>query len=222
MIKESMWELLSAVQKEPITDDSIIYKQHDQFYAQKIVVKRDISTYSRHDFFANLCKDKRVLHVGCTDYPFVSIDGSIHIHINKYAKVLDGFDIDTEGLNTLQPYVSGKMFSDWSDVTDEYDLILAPEVIEHVNNVGLFIDNINKINCKNLVITAPDAYSCYKCNHFEYSNKYETFIEIVHKDHNYWYTPFTLKNVIEKHSDYKVNSTWFFYGRSILVFATKK
>lgn len=220
-IKENMWDLLYEKQQDAKTYDSVIYKQNDPFYAQKMTVRTDISSYSRHDFFANLCENKRVLHVGCTDYPFTGINGHLHLHIDKYAKTLDGFDIDEPGLRKLQQHVKGKMISKWENVVDEYDLVLAPEVIEHVDNVGEFIQNINKVNCKHLVVTAPDAYSCYRNNHFEYSENNKTFVEIVHKDHNCWYSPFTIKNVIEKHSDYKVNSSWFFYGRSILIFATK-
>ena len=35
-------------------------------------------------------------------------------------------------------------------------------------------------------------------------NGIDEFVEIVHPDHNCWYSPYTLKNQIEKYSNLKV------------------
>lgn len=36
----------------------------------------------------------------------------------------------------------------------------------------------------------------------------DLFVEVVHPDHNCWYSPFTLKNQIEKYSNLKVKNTF--------------
>lgn len=218
---DNIWDTLLRENSPTDITSSKLTSQHDKFYTQVLKVKKDIANYNRHDFFASVVKNKKVLHVGCTDYPFCNAsDGHLHIHLDKYASKLDGFDVDTDGFKILQPKVKGKFYSDWNSITDQYDIIIATEVIEHVGNVEEFIKNLDKINSKYLFVSIPDAFSCMK-GHFEYLDNSETFIEIVHSDHNAWYSPYTIKNSIEKYSTWKIKSLWFFYGRSILAICSK-
>ena len=70
-----------------------------------------------------------------------------------------------------------------------------PEVIEHVDNVALFLQQLDQVKGK-LIITAPCAYKL--SGNFREENG--LYIETVHPDHNCWYSPYTLKNVINKYS----------------------
>lgn len=218
---DNIWEVLLKEDLAIDTSNSKLIPQHDKFYTQVLKVKKDIMYYNRHDFFASVVKGKKTLHVGCTDYPFCNnSDGHLHIHLDKFASKLDGFDVDTEGFKILQPKVSGKFYNKWEDVKDEYDIIVATEVLEHVGNAEEFIRNLDNINSKYLFISIPDAFSCMN-GHFEYIDSAETFVEIVHPDHNAWYSPYTVKHTIERYSTWKVKSLWFFYGRSILTICSK-
>jgi hypothetical protein len=219
-----IWDILLDNTLVENSDSSSLCKQHAPFYTQKILVRKNFMYNNRHDIFAKICEDQRVLHVGCTDYPFCNAqDGHLHIYLDKYAKHLDGFDVDEEGFKILKPKVRGDFYSKWDDVyKNTYDVIIATEVLEHVGNVQDFLESLNKVDAKYLFISIPDAYSC-RNGHFEYLDETQTFIEIVHSDHNAWYSPFTLKNVVHKYSDWKMVSSWFFYGRSILsLFAKTK
>lgn len=219
---DDIWGVLLKENSDIDTSSSKLVSQHDKFYTQVVHVKKDIAHYNRHEFFASVIKNKRVLHIGCTDHPLCNdSDGHLHIYLDKFASKLDGFDIDTEGFKILQPKVKGKFYSEWDDIKDEYDVIIATEVLEHVGNVEGFIKNLDAVNAKYLFISIPDAFSCAK-GHFEYIDSTETFIEIVHPDHNAWYSPYTIKNVIEKFSTWKIKSLWFFYGRSILALCYKE
>ena len=71
-----------------------------------------------------------------------------------------------------------------------------------------------------LVITVPDAYQCHK-RHFDYVQSTDTFVEVVHPDHNCWYTPYTLANVIAKYTPWTLDGLWFFNNISLLAMLSK-
>lgn len=176
----------------------------DSFWLQKVnLLKID----KRFEYFKNFCKDKVVLHFGCTDWPIFDPNNNLHIQLSKYTKEIDGFDIDTEGINNLKKYVYGSYFSDFSQIENKhYDVCLIPETIEHVDNVANFLKNLSLINADRFYITAPN---CFATEHINRNyNEDDAFIEIVHPDHNYWYSPYTLKNVIQKYSNLNVEKVF--------------
>ncbi|MCW8309317.1 hypothetical protein AruPA_20035 [Acidiphilium sp. PA] len=67
----------------------------------------------------------------------------------------------------------------------------------------------------------PDAYQCRE-RHFDYVVETETFVEIVHPDHNVWYTPYTLFNTIKKYCRMNTKKMWFFNEISILALIAKQ
>ncbi|MGF6904349.1 hypothetical protein P3T22_005638 [Paraburkholderia sp. GAS348] len=95
-----------------------------------------------------------------------------------------------------------------------------PEVIEHVGNVATFLEQIDRIDFGTVVITVPDAVQCYP-RHFDFADRDDTFVEIVHPDHNYWFTPYTLLNVVRKYTSWHVRGMYFFNNISLLMIASK-
>ena len=213
-------DTVSPTQQSPSPSGSPLEKQHAGFFVQKQQVKQTLVGHSRIEVFARLCKDKRVLHIGCADWPITSPDTSLHLGLQKYCAQLDGFDIHEEALAQLRPFVHGALFSRLEDITAYYDLVLVPEVMEHVPNVQEFLAQLNKINTQKYVITVPDAYSCF-ARHFDYVADTEAFVEVVHPDHNCWYTPYTLSNVIRKYTSWQLDGMWFFNQMSLLAIASK-
>lgn len=193
---------------------------HDPYFVQKIQVGQELAQRSRLDVFSALCAGRRVLHVGCSDWPITDPSRSLHVALDAKCVQLDGFDVHPEAFASLQPHVKGEFFSNWSDVTGSYDLLLVPEVIEHVGDVEGFLKQLDAVDAPHIVLTAPDAYQCFK-RHFEYQGDTETFVEIVHPDHNCWYTAYTLTNVIRKYTNWTVDGVWFFNGISLLAILTK-
>jgi hypothetical protein len=57
--------------------------------------------------------------------------------------------------------------------------------------------------------------------HFDYLADTETFVEVVHPDHNCWYTPYTLTNTLAKYTDWTLNGVWFFNRISLMAIATR-
>jgi len=188
------------------------YLEFGNFWIQKVETQ---TIDNRFDFFKNLCKNKTVLHFGCTDWPIFKPENNLHIKLSEYTKTLHGFDIDEEGINNLKKYVSQNYFSSFSKIPNtKYDICLIPETIEHVDNVRTFLEQVSKINADYFIITAPNCFSKEHLSRNFYGKDF--FIEVVHPDHNCWYSPFTLKNQIEKYSSLKVVKTFLLEGDKMI------
>jgi len=207
---------------KPVQDKvSPLEHAHAPYFVQKVAVGEELMGRSRMDVFGPLCEGKRVLHVGCVDWPITDLKNSLHLQLEPLCAQLDGFDINTEAFAQMQPHLKGRLFSRWEDVTDAYDLVLVPEVLEHVPDVQGFLQSLNTVDAASYVLTVPDAWSCWR-QHFDYSSGAQTFVEVVHPDHNCWYTPYTLTNVLKKYTPWSIEGMWFFNRMSLLVAAHKE
>lgn len=178
------------------------FLEFDDYWVQKVETS---SIQNRITYFESLCLGKKVLHFGCTDWPIFDPNDNLHIKLSKSAKLLHGFDIDKEGIVNLKKYVDQDYFSDFSQIPKiKYDVCLVPETIEHVDNVKFFLEGLSTINASIFIITAPNCFSKEHLARNSYGNNH--FIEVVHPDHNCWYSPYTLKNQIEKYSTLKVEN----------------
>ncbi len=164
-----------------------------------------VQTVNREDFFCNLVKDKTVLHIGCADHEELidnKIKNSTHLHtklVNVASKV-NGIDVNRKAIQYLKnKYKIGDLY--YCDITRtdvpaelliQYDVILVPEVIEHVNDLGIFLKAIKRfMNSKTkLVIGTPNAY---KISSYFYTLK---GYELNNPDHKYYFTYSTLKRLI--------------------------
>jgi 2-polyprenyl-3-methyl-5-hydroxy-6-metoxy-1,4-benzoquinol methylase len=175
----------------------IIKRSFNNFYIQK--VKTNNVKISRLNFFEEKLKNKTVLHYGCADWPIYNQNTNLHYSLSKTIDTIDGFDKDKE---TITKMIDSGLFKNdtlFFEIPDKkYDFLLIPETIEHVNNVELFLHSILK-NVKEdteILITAPNAFveSQFKAN----TDQEDYYLESVHPDHNYWFSIYTLPNLIEK------------------------
>ena len=117
--------------------------------------------------------------------------------MSDFAKDLHGCDIN--GIDECKKYFDGGNY--YKSIEDagyhEYDVILAPNVIEHLENPGIMIDRLFEIKFKKLFILVP---------HYAISNQAQydgqTFTERIHPDHYCWYSPYTLYKLLSKHIEY--------------------
>jgi hypothetical protein len=210
----------TGVRPAPVHGTSALERQHAPYFVQKVIVGRELIGRPRVEVLQQICQGRRVLHVGCVDWPITDPKSSLHVQLDGACAHLDGFDVHPEAFDELRPHVRGRFFSDWSRVTDRYDLILAPEVLEHVGDVEGFLHQLDAVHAPNVILTVPDAYQCMR-RHFDYVQESETFVEVVHPDHNCWYTPYTLTSVIRKYTDWKIDGVWFFNHISLMAILTK-
>ena len=171
-------------------------KASTDFWVQKMPFRK---IDNRLSFFIDICNNKNVLHFGCTDWPIFNPKNNLHIQLANVSKSIDGFDIDLEGIENLKKYVNQDYFFDFEKVPHKkYHVCLVPETLEHVDNVADFLNFISKVDAKIFYFTVPNCFS--KARIKNYQVKKNEFVEIVHPDHNAWYSPYTLKNVIEKYT----------------------
>nr|WP_295085381.1 methyltransferase domain-containing protein [uncultured Roseateles sp.] len=209
---------MSALPHTPGLPVSTLELAHAPYFVQKVAVSEELRGRSRLDVFQPMCAGKRVLHVGCVDWPITNLKQSLHLQLEGICE-LDGFDINIEAFAQMQPHLKGRLFSNWDDVPkDHYDLVLVPEVMEHVPDVQGFLQHLQSLGATQYVITVPDAFSCFR-QHFDYSSGAQTFVEVVHPDHNCWYTPYTLANVLRKYTSWDLQGMWFFNRMSLLAMA---
>lgn len=201
--------------KKDILNKSSVYQQHGDYWCQ--VFDCEVLLQSREEIFRRFCEAKKVLHVGCTDYPFDGL-GGLHASLENYCEV-DGVDTDRRGVDTFRQHFKGDFFYSLEDVNKSYDIVIVPEVLEHVDNAGSFLSQINKLASHKLIVTVPDCLSCFQYNHFEFLEN--TYFEAVHPDHVAWYSPHTLKNIIQRNTDYKCTEFYRVNGRSIMTVAEK-
>jgi len=169
---------------------------------------------SRKHFLLNYVKDKKVLHVGFVDYPITDIKKNLHKQLSTECKQLDGIDPNISAeIEELLSVPNGNIIKDWNDVKDEYDIIIVPEVLEHVGNVEDFLKLLDRFNSM-LIITVPDIYQLKDTAFFKDA---VSFVETVHPDHNCWYSPYTFKNIIKKYIKNKKTQKLFFIESSIAV-----
>lgn len=185
-----------------------------------IKLPKDIEVViGRKDFVLERCRGKRVLHLGCVDEGLTSerLQAGILLHTQllSVAKEVYGVDISEEGLRLLQEAGIPNLVLGNVEHLDriselrgkKFDIILATELIEHLNNPGLFLQSAKSLFHENtiMIITTPNAY---RITGFGYILK---GLECVHPDHNYWFTWSTLTSLLSKNGYQVIDARLYSY-----------
>ena len=111
-------------------------------------MQKKIELVQRVEFIKKISAGKKVLHLGCTNFPYTkdSIENGILLHfdLEKTAKELYGFDFDQEGIDILAKAGAKNLFRADLEKLEEvplnetFDVIIAGEMIEHLNNPRTF------------------------------------------------------------------------------------
>jgi SAM-dependent methyltransferase len=169
-----------------------------------------IKLVQRLDAIGEICRDRNVLHLGCTNYPYTedAIEKKmlLHFDLEKVAKRLTGFDFDQAGLDILAAHGSTNLFqADLEklgevDCNETFDVIIAGEMIEHLNNPGLFLEGIKRFMSAEtrLMITTVNAYCAMRIVQYALRGKGGRN-EPVHPDHVAYYSHNTLRLLLERH-----------------------
>ncbi len=172
------------------------------------------------DTIRSLCKGKSVLHLGCTNYPYTreAIDNEmlVHFDLEKIAASVVGFDYDQAGIDILAEHGSANLYQADLERLDEvefngtFDVIVAGEMIEHLNNPGLFLNGVKRFMNDDtlLVITTINAYCAMRFVIYGLRGK-GGVNEPVHPDHVAYYSYQTVKLLIERH-DLEIDEFMFY------------
>jgi hypothetical protein len=172
-------------------------------------MNKKIEVVQRVDFIKKTCSGKKVLHLGCTNYPYTkeAIENNmlLHTELGKTAAELFGFDFDQEGIDILTGLGVNNLYQADLEKLEEvkldktFDVIIAGEIIEHLRNPGLFLQGIQRfMNLDTiLVITTVNAFCALRFFIYGLRGKGGTN-EPVHPDHVAYYSYKTLSLAIKR------------------------
>ncbi len=172
-------------------------------------MSKKIELVQRVEFIKNACAGKKILHLGCTNYPYtkeaIENEMLLHTELGKTAKELYGFDYDQAGIDILQDSGVRNLFQadleklEKVELNETFDVIIAGEIIEHLRNPGLFLQGIQRfMNPEtNLIITTVNAYCAFRFIVYGLRGKGGEN-EPVHPDHVAYYSYKTLSLAINR------------------------
>ena len=161
--------------------------------------------FNRVDFILNQCIEKRILHIGFSDFPFteekITNQSLLHIQLKKISKSLLGLDNDK---NAIEQYTSLTIDSNvvYGDITKEYpqqaiafkpDIILLSEVLEHLSEPYKAIDILydSFVDETKILVTVP--------NYMALDSIVSSFskTEAIHPHHHWYFSPYTLRKLFD-------------------------
>lgn len=161
-----------------------------------------LQVVDRVEFILEECEGKDILHLGAVDFYENSVCG-LHRKLMEVSNDVIGIDIDEEGIETAKKENINNIYQgdvenlerSWQD--KKIQIILATEIIEHLDNPGLFLESVKKFfdDETKMIITTPNSFSLHR---FFYS--FLTGKENVHNEHTGYYSYNTLKYLLKKHN----------------------
>ncbi|HSR97753.1 MAG TPA: class I SAM-dependent methyltransferase [Kofleriaceae bacterium] len=156
----------------------------------------------RRTYILEACRDRRVLHLGCVDHPFLherlASGDLLHAAIDAVAAELWGIDLDRVGLETLRAAGFTNLYE--ADIErleaialpGRFDVIVAGEIVEHLTSPGAFLRQVPRLLAPGgrLLVTVPSAQSIRLV-----ANALRR-VEVVHPDHKAYFSPHTLTELL--------------------------
>jgi 2-polyprenyl-3-methyl-5-hydroxy-6-metoxy-1,4-benzoquinol methylase len=173
---------------------------------------------NRKDYLVGYCKSKSVIHLGCVGSGSVEErfrDGShLHLRLSRVTSSLVGVDINAQGIAAMKRAGFDKCLvkdveRDGIDpeLITHMDVILVPEVLEHLSNPGHFLDHLKRLNYPgDIVFSVPNAFS-YRTH--TYIKKMR--VEFVHPDHHFYFSPTTLRTFFKKHGFSTISQVLYYW-----------
>ena len=160
---------------------------------------------NRMDVIAPLVRSGRVLDLGIVDSRrerhrtedrLEKLPNLLFRQICEINPATVGVDIDEEGIEILARQGYQVMAGDVTkiDLGEQFDTIIAGEIIEHLENPGLFLRNMRKHlhPAGVLVITTPNPFYFKQVWKIFRRNRPQ-----VHEEHTCWFDPITLNHLCE-------------------------
>jgi 2-polyprenyl-3-methyl-5-hydroxy-6-metoxy-1,4-benzoquinol methylase len=157
----------------------------------------------RAAFIVGLCRERRVLHLGCADSPLtterIRHNDLLHTRITEVAKECLGIDADGEAIAEMRRFgIQNVRTGDAEHLQDmaagTFDVVVAGEIIEHLSNPGLFLSGVHSVleSGGHLVITTANAFCLRRLVRIPFG------VESVHPDHVSYYSHATLGTLVRR------------------------
>lgn len=168
---------------------------------------KGLRTVNRIEYLLANATRKRIVHFGFLDSPFleekIKARSMLHLKLKDVASAVYGVDINHDDLEIYRQLTQDQnnLIFDISEhradvdvlSTQQQDFIFFPEVLEHIGNPALALENLRRVclatNAK-LVITVPNAFALTGVVEAAAGS------EIVHPDHFFYFSPATLSRLV--------------------------
>lgn len=156
-------------------------------------------------------QNKVVLDVGCVNHDAITEKKTYWLHKNlkKIAKKVVGLDLNEPEVKKLnkQGYDIKIGNVESYQFKEKFDTIVAGELIEHLANPGLFLENMKKQLKKDgyFILTTPNVF-CIR-----FTLRYIFFGKVVpNEEHTCYYDFYTFKQLIERYDLEIVQGYYYF------------
>jgi SAM-dependent methyltransferase len=170
-------------------------------------MKQKFKLVDRDAWLLQRAANRVVMHIGCTDAPLTRAKAPtkqlLHQKLEAVCKELIGVDLEAASLDYLRTeHGIGNLYCHDAEHLESFprqekvDVVIAGEVLEHLNNVGLFFDNCGARLHKDgmVLVTVPNALSIKRMMASLVKRK-----EHVHPDHTSYFSPSTLSCIADRH-----------------------
>ncbi|MDI6708718.1 MAG: methyltransferase domain-containing protein [Candidatus Thermoplasmatota archaeon] len=190
----------------------------------------------RFEIIEKYIKGKEVLDIGCVGDPkdlFSQEWSWFHDKIRGAAKQVVGIDVNKELIAELKDKGYNIHYGNAEDpnlsLGRKFDVVVAGELIEHLSNQGIFLENVKKHLRENgiLIISTPNAREiAYPLKRLIKGSANEEMCIPAVRSHLGYHTLTTLTNLLRRHGfsviEYKyVNLELTTFGGRVLNFITK-
>jgi 2-polyprenyl-3-methyl-5-hydroxy-6-metoxy-1,4-benzoquinol methylase len=160
----------------------------------------------RMQYLRELCRGKKVLHLGCSSGHFIrdrlQRGSLLHAVLHEEAAELYGVDIERESLVLMRDqlgfanlYEGNVERLDELQLDQRFDVVLAGDLIEHLTRPGAMLDGAKRFMQPGgrFVLSTVNAFGL----HFQLRRWLGTYTE--HPEHVCFYSPETIANLLERH-----------------------
>lgn len=184
-----------------------LYDKSDFFHSFKNLENKIVE---RETFLLEKSNNKSILHFGFLDSPFLKKKFQqkqlLHLELKNVATYLYGIDIDKRSLLLYQKLTKDHLNSicdierklskvEINKLSQRFDVILFPEILEHLKNPGIALENLRQLSLSNnsceVIVTVPNAFYVGGILAALESN------EVVHSGHYFYFSPYTLENLLK-------------------------
>ena len=160
----------------------------------------------RASFLIDRCRGRRVLHLGCLDWPVhcerLANGTWLHRKLGQVAAEIVGIDLAADAIAEVQRQGYGhdihvgdaERLDEVASRFGRFDVVVAGELIEHLNNAGRFMESAKDVLVPDgrLLITTPSAFCLRRMLRIPFGS------ESVHRDHVCYYSHATLSTLAER------------------------
>jgi SAM-dependent methyltransferase len=168
-------------------------------------------TVDKDDFIVALCTGRAVLDIGCVDHSAQVQEALgatwLHHRIRQAAAETTGLDHAEQEALQLNARGYNVVVGDAHtfDLGRPFDVIVAGDVIEHLNNPGQFLERcaMHMAPGSLLVLTTPNPFNLEQAVRALLQNS-----TVVNEDHTAWFDPEVLWELTSRHGLRVVDFAW--------------